>query len=72
MDDVSFVLCYKDSDRDAATVKAEEFRHAEFNVRVINGTDLVICDDFNGTPKVSNSAGAFDWIVLIASKKAIE
>ena len=72
MDDVSFVLCYKASERDQATVKAEAFRQKQFNVRAIDGTDVLICDDFSGAPKVCNSAGDFDWIVLIASKKPID
>ncbi|MGP1283336.1 MAG: hypothetical protein ACTS1X_10205 [Parasphingopyxis sp.] len=68
MDEISFILCYKDADRGKAMTKAETLRSQGFNVKLLDGTNIVICDDFKTSPKVCNSTGDFDWIVVLASK----
>jgi len=72
MENLTFVLCYKESDRQAARSKAAFYKQKQYDVRLIDGSDIVILDDFNGNPKVANSAGSHDWIVVIASKKPIQ
>lgn len=68
--DISHVLCFKNAID--AEKKANQFILDGLNVRLIRETDIVICDDFVGNPKVSNSTDDFDWTVVIATKKPIE
>lgn len=65
--DITHVLCFKDAE--AAATKAAMFVADGYKVAKIVETDIVICDDFNQPPMVSNSMNPDDWIVVVATKK---
>lgn len=67
----TFVQVYKKSEEAKAKAYAQAMSE-DHDVKWIDGVDILLCDDFTPNPKVCNSGGEFDYVVVIASKKPIK
>lgn len=69
--DITLVLCF--TDRQKAQDKANGYLGQGYNVRMIDGTDMVVMNDFSSDgAKVIGSKNDSDWTVVIVSRHPIQ